>query len=179
MKKMMEIANQQLKWEQPSAWKMHYELRAGEELVGTLHFRSSLGSFATAEHSDACWTFKRVGFWQARVTVRTCDAETDIATFKNNTWSGGGTLEFPDGRKFLATTNLWQSKLDFQDEAGATLIQFKQGGMLHLSATVDVQPEAAKSPELLLMVMLGWYLIVMMSMDAAVGAASAGAAAPG
>ncbi len=112
MKNIAELIGRELEWVQPSAWKMQYELRAGEEIVATLRFRSSFGSFATAESADGCWTFKRVGFWQTRVTIRGCGSDMDIAMFKNNTWSGGGTLELPDGRKVLATTNLWQTKFE-------------------------------------------------------------------
>ena len=95
MMKMAELIGRELKWVQPHALKMEYELRAGEMLAATLHFRSSFGSFATATSADGSWTFKRVGFWQTRVTVRTSGTETDLAVFRNNTWSGGGTLEFP------------------------------------------------------------------------------------
>jgi len=101
------MIDRELKWVQPSAWKMQYELRTGDELIATLRFRSSFGSFATAESEDGCWTFKRVGFWRTRATIRGCESETNIAMFKNNTWSGGGALELPDGRKVLATTNFW------------------------------------------------------------------------
>ena len=109
MKKIAGVIGRELEWVQPSAWKMEYELRAGDELIATLRFRSSFGSFGTGESADGCWTFKRVGFWQTRVTIRGCGSDMDIAMFKNNTWSGGGTLELPDGRKVLATTNLWQT----------------------------------------------------------------------
>src|SRR6478672_11634093 len=112
MTKIVELLDQQIEWVQPSALKMQYELRANTEPVATLRFRSSFGSFATGESADGCWTFKRVGFWQTRVTVRTCGGDSDIASFKNNTWSGGGTLELADGRVFLATTNLWQTRLE-------------------------------------------------------------------
>ena len=64
VKKIGEMIGRKLEWVQPSAWKMQYELRAGDELIATLRFRSSFGSFATAESADGCWTFKRVGFWQ-------------------------------------------------------------------------------------------------------------------
>ena len=47
MKKIPEVIGQELKWVQPSAWKMEYELRAGDELIATLRFRTSFGSFAT------------------------------------------------------------------------------------------------------------------------------------
>lgn len=66
MRRIAELVGQSLKWEQPSALKMNYELRTGDgELAALLHFRSSLGSFATAEtavmvagHSSASDFFK-------------------------------------------------------------------------------------------------------------------------
>jgi hypothetical protein len=172
VKKLAEVIGRELEWVQPSAWKMEYELRAGDETIATLRFRSSFGSFARAESADGCWTFKRVGFWQTRVTIRGCESDTDIATFKNNTWSGGGTLELPDGRKILATTNLWQTNLEFKTEAGATLIRFKTAGIVHLSARVEIQPDAAGVPELLWVALFGWYLALMMHMDSAVTVAA-------
>jgi hypothetical protein len=167
VKKIAEVIGRELEWVQPSAWKMQYELRAGDELIATLRFRSSFGSFATAESADGCWTFKRVGFWQTRVTIRGCGSETESATFTNNTWSGGGTLDLPDGRKILANTNFWQTNLEFKTEAGAALVRFKIGGLVHLSAKVEIQPDIAGVPELPWLAMLGLYLVVMMNVDAA------------
>ena len=165
MDKIAELIGREVKWVQPSAWKMEFELRAGDELIATLRFRSSWGSFATAESADGCWTFKRIGFWQTKATIRTCGSEADIALFNNNTWSGGGTLELADGRKLLATTNGWRTTLEFKSETGETLVRFKSGGFIHVSATVEIQPAAAEMPELPWIVMLGWYLIMMMYMD--------------
>ena len=118
MMKMTELAGRELHWVQPRVMKMEYELRAGEMIAATLRFRSSFGSFATAASADGSWTFKRVGFWQTRVTVRANGAEADLAAFKNNTWSGGGTLELPDGRKYLANTNFRATQYEFKTEAG-------------------------------------------------------------
>ncbi len=171
MKKISELAGRQLTWVQPSALKMHYELRAGDDLIGTLRFRSSFGSFATGESGDGCWTFKRVGFWQTRATVRACGIDADIAVFKNNTWSGGGTLELHDGRQLLATSNFWQTQIEFQNTAGEALVRFKRGGIIHLSAAVEIQHAVSGMPELPWMVMLGCYLIVMMERDGAAAAA--------
>ncbi|MCM3870019.1 MAG: hypothetical protein ND895_04910 [Pyrinomonadaceae bacterium] len=162
-----EMIGRELRWVQPSAWKMQYELRADEEIIATLRFRSSFGTFATAESADGCWTFKRIGFWQTKATIRVCGSDTEIASFKNNTWSGGGTLELSDGRQFTATTKLWRINLEFKSETGETLVSFKSGGFVHLSATVEIQPNAAEMSELPWIVMLGWYLTVMMYMDSA------------
>jgi hypothetical protein len=169
MRKITEL-NEPLEWVQPDALKMQYELHAGNDVAATLRFRSSFGTFATAESADDCWTFKRVGFFQTRVTVRACGAETEIAVFKNNTWTSGGTLHFPDGHAFRATTNFWQTKFEFQTEQGEALVEFRRGGVLHLSARVQVRPSVLRTADVPLMVMLGWYLIVMMAQDAAVAA---------
>ena len=69
--------------------------------MATLRFRSIWGSLATAESADGCWTFKRVGFLQTRATIRTCESEDEIAVFKNNSWTGGGTLELSSNVEIL------------------------------------------------------------------------------
>jgi hypothetical protein len=178
MKTIAEFAGKPLQWLQPRALKMEYELRSGEEIVGTLRFRSSLGTFATGQSGEGGWTFKRVGFWQTRATVRANGADTDLAVFKHNTWSGGGTLELASGRKYRVTSNAWQTRLEFLDEANAKMFALQIGGLVRLSATITVPPAATLMPELPWMLMFGCYLTVMMQADTAglavVCAASAG-----
>lgn len=174
MKKIAQQIPLDLKWIQPSLFRMLYELRSNAELVGMLSFRSAFGTLATGESEDGCWTFKRVGFFQTRVTIRVCGEEDDLAIFRNNTWSGGGTLEIRDGERFLADTNFWQSNLQFKTESGEPLVRFKTGGLIHLNAAVEIEPRAARLEQLPLIVMLGWYLIVMMNSDAAASAAIIG-----
>jgi len=176
MKRIVEVVGQPLEWTKPSALTMQYELRAGDAIVATLGFRSSFGSFATGQSAEGCWTFKRVGFWQTRVTVRECNGEKEVGQFRNNIWKGGGGLELPDGRRFLATTNIWQSKLEFQDESGAPLIQLKSRGVIHEAAAVEIPPPRIEIPELSLMVLLAWYVVVMMHQDTT-GATAAAVAA--
>lgn len=179
MKKISELSGQPLQWVQPGALRMEYELHAGNEVAATLRFRSAFGTFATGESADGCWTFKRIGFWQTRATVRACGASTDLAIFHNNTWSGGGTLKLADGRKYRVTSNGWETKLDILDASGSVLVRLKIGGLLRLSATVEIQPASFQLPELPWLVMLGCYLTVMMQMDSAAAAGAASAAASG
>ncbi len=169
MIRLVELVGRELKWIQPHASKMEYELRAGDMVAATLRFRSSFGSFATAASADGEWTFKRVGFSQTKVTIRASGAETDLAVFKNNTWKGGGTLELPDGRKYPANTNFWMTQVEFTTETGDPLISYRKiGGMLHMSSETEIHPLAKDIPELPWMVSLGWYLTIMMHIDSAV-----------
>ncbi len=157
---------QELKWLQPNTMKMEYELRSGDDVVARLVFRSSFGTLANTTSEDGCWTFKRIGFFQTRVTIRECDSEKDLAVFKNNTWSDGGTLVMADGRKLLASTNFWNTEYDFKTENGDMVVRFKKiGGVLHISSMVEFGPGFANYMEAPWIVMLGWYLTVMMQMD--------------
>jgi hypothetical protein len=168
MKNIRDLVGQELKWSQPHQLKREYELHAGNELVATLRFRSLFGSFATAESGDGCWTFKRVGFWQTSVTIRSHGSDQDIAVFKNNTWTNGGTLELPNGCHYPANTHFWMTTYEFTTEAGQSLVQYRRiGGILSASSLVTIQPSAAALGELPWLVMLGWYLRVMLDMDAA------------
>lgn len=163
----MKNINGQLRWTQPSVLKMNYELRAAEEVAATLRFRSMLGTLATAESADGCWTFKRVGFLQARATIRSCGSDTEIASFQNNTWSGGGTLKLADGRTLLATTNFWRTHLEIQTEAGEVLLRLQTTGFWGTSADLSITPAGRNFPELAWVNLFAWYLIVLIQADAA------------
>lgn len=173
MRKIADYAQQEMKWEQPNAFKEQYELHVGDETIATLRWRSMWGSLATAESADGCWSFKRVGFFKTRITVRQCDSEQDIAAYYPNTWSQGGTIEFPDGRKYKASTNFWMTKVEITDETDSVVIRYNIGGFFRQSALVEVLPATIRLPELPWMVMLGWYLIILMHQDSAAVAAVA------
>ena len=173
MQKISDVAGDKLKWSQPSALGRHYELRRSGDLIARLQFRSRLGALATAESGDGSWTFKREGFWKHKATVRSSGSEVDVATFLDNTWKSGGTLEFPDGRRFPATTNLWSTNFAFESNAGETLVRYHYSGVFRLSAEVEIRQPAKAMAELPILVLFGWYLAVMLHMNSAVAAAAA------
>ena len=165
MRHIAQSSGSELKWVQPRALRMEYELRSGKELVATLRFRSSGDSLATAKSADGCWTFKRVGFWQNRTTVRSCVSEAEIALFRKDTWKAGGRLEMQDGRKLPVSTNFCETRYEIRSESGEPLIRYRTRGVLRLGARMEILP-GAELPELPWMSMLGWYLGVMMHNDA-------------
>ena len=175
MRPISEIAGQELLWVQPAARKREHELRAGDDVVATLRFQR--GSLADAEAAGGHWTFKRQGFWHPRVTVRTAGSDTDIAVFQPR-WVGGGTLEFPDGRTVrLSSANFWQSEWVWQDNE-KPLIRFKgRHGIVKARGAVELQPDAVASPDLAMLVLLGWYLILLHAEDSAAASSAASVAA--
>jgi hypothetical protein len=174
VKAIKEVALGELVWVQPARLKQEFELRAGDEVVGSLRWQRA--SLATGETADQSWTFKREGFWHPQVTVRVAGSDDNVALFHPG-WAGGGTLDLQQGKQLrFAAANFWHSQWDWLDAPNNPLVHFKsRQGLLKVEGQVEIETEAIQSPELPLLVVLGWYLLILFSRDAA--AASAGSAA--
>jgi hypothetical protein len=157
-----------LVWTQPKALGREYHLSSADELVGRLRFEKSFGSLATAEVASQHWTFKREGFLHPRVTVRAPNSDVNLAVFRPS-WSGGGVLEFPDGRRIgWRHTSFWRSEWSFVEGEDRQLLLFKQHeGFLKISARLEFDPGAAAAPDLPMLAALGWYLMLLTAQDAA------------
>jgi len=171
MRHLADLVHSELHWKQPRLFDSSYELVSGDEPVAALSFRSPFGSFATAQTADGSWTFKRVGFWRTRATVRAEGAPEDLAVFEHNTWSRGGTLTIAGGKAIQVATNVWQSRIEFLLEDGSVLFRYRTEGIVRHGAEVTIEPAGARMKELPWLLAFGWYLVVMMQHDAATTAA--------
>lgn len=178
MRSLADVADQALVWHQTARLKRNFELRAGDEVVATLRFQR--GTLADAEVANMRWTFKREGFWHRRVVIRLPGSDADSGAVQLS-WRGGGTLALPDGRTVrLAAANVWRSEWIWGENHDAPLVRFEsRQGFMRLEGHVDVLGRALKPEELALLVMLGWYLIVLNAEDSAAASASATVVAGG
>jgi hypothetical protein len=170
-----ETAGEELLWIQPAARRREHELRAGDDVVATLRFQR--GSLADAEAEGHHWTFKRQGFWQPRVTVRVPGSDADVAVFRPH-WAGGGTLDFADGGSVrLSSANFWQSEWVWQEKDQPLMLFKGRHGIVKAKGAVEILPGAAGRPDPPLLVLLGWYLILLHADDSAAATAGATVAA--
>lgn len=166
MQSLDELAGRALVWTPSPSVKKSYELRVGEQTYGTVSWQR--GSLAAADIDGNHWTFKREGFWHPRITVRVAGSESDLAIFKP-AWSGAGTLELSAVRRVQwSAANMWHSEWAWQESGGSPLVHFKSHQhWTKLEGKVEIQPGAAASPDLPLLVSLGWYLLVLLAQDTA------------
>jgi hypothetical protein len=170
-----DLAGQGMIWSKSKGPKGEWALRLGEQQLATLRFRSAWGTLATGEADGDSWTFKRIGFFQNKVTVRSTRSDADVAVFVND-WKMGGTLQLPDGRRYRGNTNFWMTNYAFTDEEGRPLVSYRRiGGLTSISAVAEIEPAGAELSDLPWLVMLGWYLAVMLHQDATVVAVSGAA----
>ena len=159
-----------LTWAHPHPFQSQYELRAGDDLLATLRWRSAFGSLADAEAADGHWTFKRVGFLKPSISVRIAGADEDLAAFRVH-WDGAGELVLGDGRRYeWRPANFWHTQWAWTDAAGAPLLHFRPAHLVR-QADVEVSPAALAVPDLSLLSLLGWYLMVLRADEAAASVA--------
>ncbi|MFZ0830165.1 MAG: hypothetical protein WCB18_02870 [Thermoplasmata archaeon] len=138
-----------------------YELKSGPDPVAGLHWEKPAETLATAEGMGVKWTLKRSGFVTPLVTVYDTDANKDLAVLHVHLRSC--LLQLPGGATYRwVRTGFWIPAWEFQDSTGTELVDFEpvreesrlEGGL------VGVSPEGRSDPNLLLLLVLGWYFIV-------------------
>ena len=177
MRTIREIGEQELNWAQPRKHKRDYELRAGEEVVATLRWEKPRQA-AAGESAEGRWTFQRQGFLHQHVEARLAESTLEIARFQP-IWRGGGTLELPDGQRFgLRPTSFWNAEWAWTTAQNDILLRIKRAARPgQTKGQIDLLPGASAIPELSLLILLGWYLIILAADDANTATMAASVAA--
>ena len=183
MKSIKDISNEHLLWAQPKTIHQFFELRLNDDLYGTLNFPKSTGSLAEVESFDGKWSFKRIGIFYTKITIRELGNENDLAVFKPNLMASSGLLEFANGTSFTwEAANFWATRFEFKDSAGNLLVTFRAGvddpklkDWFKTQARVEITEQAKNLSELSVIILLGWYLIIILHMDSSTSAVIAAA----
>jgi hypothetical protein len=171
-----------LYWAQPKTLSRNFDLVNGLGRLATLKFETAFGSLATATTASTTWSFKRTGFFKPIVTVRLVGQETNVALYRPR-WTGSeGEIELSSHRYTFRTSNFWATQFEIRDSARRLLITYRAGvkthsfgDLLKTQAEVTITDHGTNPADLELLILLGWYIIVLHNEDTS--AAAAGAAA--
>jgi hypothetical protein len=170
MNPIQRLAGQSLYWTQAPLFKMDYLLQDAERVqtLATLQWQSSLAMRAIALIGAQAFYLDRLGWLNSRIEIRTgTDKQGDlIATFKNGWTSYNGTLAFETGRHFeWKNTHLWNSHWIWTTTDGGELMKFtpatKVSRLTRSESTIALYPPAADFPEVALLTVVGWYLMLI------------------
>jgi hypothetical protein len=153
-----------LSWKPTSSRRPAFELRRQAEVIGRLNFEGQIPSPAIAEVGDHGWTFQYTCFIAPRVSVRTLEMAY-VATFEGSR-SGAGWLEFINGRRLRwNSTDRWQMGWQFSAPNGDVFMRFAPASGRESQSRVEVYATEELIPELWMVTLLGWYLIVLLEAE--------------
>jgi hypothetical protein len=139
-----------------------YQLLVGNQHFATLTWQKGTGSIAAAESSEGRWTLKRRGFLWPGITVRSIATRRDLAVLRAQ-WRES-TIQTVDGKVFRwARSGFKDPSWKVTDSDGRELLSFepRRRGKHLEGCVVTASPEAGSHPSLLLLLILGWYFIVI------------------
>ncbi len=154
---------EELLWLQSSPFRRNCELRSGNHLFASLVWKSSLGAVVEGATADGRWRMRLEGLlFKQWVTIYSIDLGTDIAVFQALP-SLNGVLEFKTGRRYSWDSNFWLTKWIWTDEEGREIMRVQRNLSLKAEGTVQLHPGTSRVPDLPLLTILGWYLILLLT----------------
>lgn len=149
-----------LEWVQPDAKQAAFEVRAENELFGTLQQCQPGGPHFFAQAADGAWTFTWCGLLRPQVLITQTNEAEPLAMLR--TEANRGTCRLKDGRSYTWLSRKgWFHDGLWTDERACVLTHLSlPEGLSPDRGRVVIAPAAFALPELSLLILLGGYLLV-------------------
>lgn len=125
MKSIRSLAGTMLQCIQPSIWKLEFEVRAGEEVVGAIRFPSVLRRRAEAESADGRWVIEDKGFFKQRLSVSRADDQAPVADFVFSAY-GQNTIRLSETRILRFKRDFWKREYSLTTDMNMPLLKLKE-----------------------------------------------------
>jgi hypothetical protein len=156
-------------WRKPGTLDSLYELRCENLYLGSLDFQSPFTTIAFAETADGKWSFKRVGFWNQKVTIREEGKHENIATWSNSE------ICFNNGKIYIwKSSNFWSNQWAFISSNDEVVMTIEQGvaekkfsDIFKTQATIEIYPSKEMQGNITVLLPFAFYLLILQQRDAA------------
>lgn len=125
MKPLSDYAEKNIKFSQTSIFKRFYELRAGDELMGTMQQKGFWGMKWDVTILDRNYEIVKPSCWKTTLEIRDAGCEMPFATFQRDRLRSRGTLNLPRGEKLKIIPHLFKGFCDITNELGELILKIK------------------------------------------------------
>lgn len=160
MRALSEFASSDLEWVQPAMFRAEWELVAGSERLATMKRTLWYGGDLGGTTIEGSWIFRVAWFGDFKAYRR---GESQPAAHGSaKSWRGIRTIELAGGRTLCwKRASLFPMIHELQTEAGLSLLRLhRRRAFLRHGATVEIAPSLRKDPELPLITLIGWCLLL-------------------
>lgn len=139
MKTLSEYFGKPLLFIQPSIWKRSFELRDGNENIGTLSYPKFFSVKADVKIFDKELEFYEPKWWKNLVEIREAGRELPIASFKPALLKNKEALKLPSGESVILNSNLFSTTIEILDHYNSRLVTLKR--KMNIKTTYEIQIE--------------------------------------
>ena len=153
-----------LAWRRPGVFSRRLDLEAGSERLAGLRWEKWYSFEAVAESADGRWIIGRKGSVVSRdYRARDAASGAEVAAFTRN-WRGFGFARFASGAEYRwRHEGFWRRRYFWADADGRPLITFRTVFRLGRTYEMEADPAARPLDELPVLVLLGGYVMAMIS----------------
>jgi len=159
MKTISDYFGKTLNFVQPSIWKRAFELKDGEQVIGTLTYPKFFSIRVEAKIFDKKWEFYQPTWWKRLIDIREIGKELPIASYKPPDFKKKAKLELPHGESVFLCSNLFRTTYEIQDRYETRLVLFKN--KFSMKANTEIQIEKRSE----IMDKYSWILLLMLYVE--------------
>jgi hypothetical protein len=154
---------QTLYWQQPKRLKEEYYLRSQDQVLGSLYSQNNYFlRRAVAKTSEQKWVFKYLRLSLPKVIVHHKNKQVAQAIIETN-WGWSGTVIFEDQYQVTwKPTHHTDGEFCFLLPENHPVVFFRtRPGFFKIEAEVEIDPAVLHNLHLPLLVMLGWFFVLL------------------
>jgi len=158
MKNLSGLAGEILFIHQPSIWKNFYELKNGDEVLGTIRAPRVFSFAMLFKMGNSEWEIYRPSFWKSEVAVRQAGYEMPYATYKQKAFKKSGVVELFKGERFIIEYKLFKGGYNIQNTSGEYLVTFTEKVSFKDRTEFQIEKKSELLDKYPWVVALAWYI---------------------
>ena len=165
MKSIRSFLDFTLTLQQSRVWKSSYEIRFGDELLGSIHMPRLWSDRAEAESIDGRWSFERQGILKSKIVAKVQDG-TLAASYQPHSFKRSGSLIIGDEEPLSIKVGGFRNTLDVYSHFNEQVIHFQNHGVLRLRSEITLSYAAKHIPQFPLIFFMSCYILLCSRRDA-------------
>ena len=142
MKLFSEYIGEEIKFVQPSFFKRVHELRAGDELIGSMQQKGLFGMTWYVTILGKNFEIYRPSFWRSEMDIREAGYEMPFAAFKRDGFRSRGTVALPMGTNFKIVPHLFKKFCEITNDREEVLARIKTKIAIGDKAEVTIEKKS-------------------------------------
>jgi hypothetical protein len=143
-----------------------YEIRFGDQLLGSIHMPRLWNGRAEAVSADGAWSFDRRGFFKPFTTAKVQNGDI-VATYQPRSFKRSGSITIGEEETFSVKIGVFRNTLDVSSQFDTQVIHFHNHGIVRFRSEISFSRSVKQIRQFPLMFFLSCYVLLLHRRDAA------------